>query len=200
VDRVPTWLIRTSAFLSKEILEILRQPVLILTLILGPFLILLLFGLGFRSDPQALRTLVVAPNAAGLTEQVKAYAESLGPQLIFMGVTSDEEEALNSLEDRRVDVVTVVPADAYESIRKSEQVTLMLYYYEVDPVAIQYIDVFGRVYVHEVNRRVLQHLINQEQGQAATLHDTLSHAQQTAACTRPWPRLITSPSARSSRN
>jgi len=180
MDRVPAWLIRSSAFLSKEIFEILRQPVLILTLILGPFLILLLFGLGFRNEPQALRTLIVAPNATGLTEQIKAYATSLGPQFIFMGVTGDQDEALEKLEDRQVDVVAVVPPDAYQSIRRSEQVTLVLYYYEVDPVAIQYIDVFGRVYVHEVNRRVLQHLIDQEQGQAATLHDTLSQAQQTA--------------------
>jgi ABC-2 type transport system permease protein len=119
MDKVPTWLIRILAFLSKEIFEILRQPVLILTLILGPFLILLLFGLGFRTDPQALRTLVVAPNATGLTEQIKAYAESLGPQLIFLGVTSDEEEALDSLEDRQVDVVAVMPMSPFAKVSRS---------------------------------------------------------------------------------
>ena len=180
MDKIPPWVIRTSAFLGKELFEILRQPVLILTLILGPFLILLLFGLGFRNDAQALRALVVAPDAASLTAQIKAYATSLGPQFIFMGVTSDQAEAMDKLKNRQIDVVAVVPADAYQSIRRSEQVTLLLYYYEVDPVAIQYIDVFARVYVHEVNRRVLQNFINQDQGQAASLHDTLTEAQQTA--------------------
>ena len=154
--------------------------VLILTLILGPFMILLLFGLGFHNDPQALRTLVVAPKGSGLADQVKSYATSLGPQLVFMGVTDDKEQALQQLANREIDVVAVVPPDAYDSIRKSEQVVVVLYYYEVDPVLIQYMDVFGRVYVHEINRRVLQNLIQQEQSRAATLHDTLKQVRQSA--------------------
>jgi len=181
VDKISGFLIRTSAFLGKELFEILRQPVLILTLILGPFLILLLFGLGFHNDPQALRTLVVASKSSGLAAQIESYATSLGPQFLFMGVTDDKEEALQKLANRQIDVVAVVPPDAYQSLRKNEQVPLVLYYYEVDPVSIQYVNVFGRVYVHEINRRVLQNLIQQEQGQAATLHDTLRQVRRSAA-------------------
>ena len=40
--------IRTLGFFTKEIVGVLRQPRLIASLVLGPFLILLLFGLGFR--------------------------------------------------------------------------------------------------------------------------------------------------------
>ena len=36
--------IRISSFVRKEMAEILRQPKLVATLILGPFLILLIFG------------------------------------------------------------------------------------------------------------------------------------------------------------
>ena len=52
-------LIRISAFLRKEIVEILRQPRLVLTLILGPFLILLLFGLGYYVQAQPVRAIFV---------------------------------------------------------------------------------------------------------------------------------------------
>jgi ABC-2 type transport system permease protein len=180
VDDVASFLIRTAAFLGKEIFEILRQPVLVLTLILGPFLILLLFGLGFHNDPQALRTMIVAPETSGLAEKIKTYAASLGPQFIFVDVTNDKAQALEKLLNRQVDVVAVVPADTYETLSKSEQVVLNLYYYEIDPILIQYMDVFGRVYVHEVNRRVLRNLIEQEQGDAATIHDTLSQVRQSA--------------------
>ena len=41
-------LIRISAFLRKEIVEIMRQPMLVLTLVLGPFLILLFFSFEMR--------------------------------------------------------------------------------------------------------------------------------------------------------
>src|SRR5262245_61557411 len=106
------FLIRVSSFLGKEIYLILRQPMLVLTLVLGPFLILLLFGLGFRNDPQALRTLFVVPQAeSGFTQQIKEYATTLGPQLIFMGVTNDEAQAIEQLRQREVDVVAVIPGN-----------------------------------------------------------------------------------------
>ena len=47
--------IRLLAFFSKEINEVRRQPRLVLSLILGPFLILLLFGVGYRGGTPNLR-------------------------------------------------------------------------------------------------------------------------------------------------
>ena len=44
------FLIRISSFLGKEMTEIFRQPRLILTLVLGPFLIMLLFGLAYPNQ------------------------------------------------------------------------------------------------------------------------------------------------------
>ena len=44
------FLIRISSFLGKELTEIFRQPKLILTLVLGPFLIMSLFCLALFSD------------------------------------------------------------------------------------------------------------------------------------------------------
>ncbi len=41
-------IIRLLAFFGKELNEIRRQPRLLLSLLVGPFLILLLFGLGYR--------------------------------------------------------------------------------------------------------------------------------------------------------
>jgi len=53
--------IRSLAFFRKDLFEVLRQPRLLLTLILGPFLILLAFGVGFVPDPPAWRTVLVVP-------------------------------------------------------------------------------------------------------------------------------------------
>lgn len=44
-------IIRIFSFVSKEIRTILHQPRLVFSLILGPFLILLIFGLGYRDSP-----------------------------------------------------------------------------------------------------------------------------------------------------
>jgi ABC-2 type transport system permease protein len=81
--------IRASAFWSKEIYEILRQPGLIVTLALGPFLILLLFGVGFSNQARPFRTLFVAPESDTLSRQIEAYATTLGDQL-SMRASGDE--------------------------------------------------------------------------------------------------------------
>ena len=58
--------IRVSAFVTKEIREVLRQPWLVVSLILGPFLILALFGIGYLAIVQACGwSLVRAPLSAG---------------------------------------------------------------------------------------------------------------------------------------
>ena len=51
-------LVPVLALAWKEIKEVIRQPRLLVVLILGPFLILGLFGLGYRSSPPPLRTLL----------------------------------------------------------------------------------------------------------------------------------------------
>ena len=65
IGAITKFIIRTSAFLGKEVAEVLHQPRLILTLVLGPFLILLLFGVGFRYQNPPLRALF-GPETAGL--------------------------------------------------------------------------------------------------------------------------------------
>ncbi len=47
-------IIRSSSFFRKEIFEILRQPRLVATLVLGPFLILFIFGIGYRDQSSAI--------------------------------------------------------------------------------------------------------------------------------------------------
>jgi ABC-2 type transport system permease protein len=105
-------IIRISSFLRKEIFEVLRQPRLLLTLVFGPFLILLLFGIGYRNEPRSLRTLFVVQPNSPMESEISKFATSLGPQLIFAGVDTDEEAALQKLRRGEVDVVAVSPPDA----------------------------------------------------------------------------------------
>ena len=91
-------LIRASSFFRKEIFEILRQPRLVATLVLGPFLVLLIFGIGYRAQSRTLRTLVVAqPNSPIAAQDVQKYAESMSSMLTFAGVTGNQNEALDQL-------------------------------------------------------------------------------------------------------
>src|SRR5512140_2606791 len=105
-------IIRSSAFFRKEIFEILRQPRLVATLVLGPFLILFIFGIGYRSQPRNLRTLFVAqPNSAIAAQDIQQYEKSIGSVLIYAGVTGNLNGAIDQLKQGKVDLVIVEPGD-----------------------------------------------------------------------------------------
>lgn len=184
MHRIFATFIRTSSFLQKEILEILRQPRLILTLVLGPFLILLLFGIGYQNQARPLRTLFVVPEGNALRDAIEQQVANLGPQLLFAGITPSEAEAQRRLQENEVDVVAIVPPDAYQTIRNSEQAVFTLLHNEIDPLEAEYVRIFGQVYVDEVNRRVLRAVTQEGQRDAAMLENTLRRSRESAAGVR----------------
>ncbi len=172
--------IRASAFLGKEIFSILRQPRLILTLALGPFLILALFGLGFRNNGKPFRALFVAPTSSPLAQQVQAFGSSLGPQLIFLGITEDEAAARLRLQRGEADLVIVVAPDALTAVRSGQQAVLTVYHNELDPIQAGYVDYASQIYTAEVNRRVVVAIVAAVQRQALDVQSQLAAAQGSA--------------------
>lgn len=167
-----------------EIVEIVRQPRLVLTLVLGPFLILLLFGVGYRNDARPLRTMFVVPPNEELRQQVEEYAKSIGPQLVFSGITDDENVARRALRDGRVDAIVIPPTDAYNTVRNNEQAVFHLYHNEIDPVQAEYVNVFARVYVDEMNRRVLRAITEEGQTEFSGVSRDLEATRQSMAALR----------------
>lgn len=174
-------IIRISSFLGKEIREILRQPWLVARLILGPFLILLLVGLGYTNSPRVLRAMFVVPaDEAGVAQQVEEYATNLGPQLNYVGQTVSRDEALQRLRLGLVDMVVVYPAGAYETVRSGAQAVLELYHNEIDPTQAAYVDQLGRVYVGEINRRILMLFAQQAKEESVQSQAELQEARAAA--------------------
>jgi ABC-2 type transport system permease protein len=160
------FLIRASSFLRKEFFEVLRQPRLILTLVLGPFFILLLFGVGFNNKNPTFRTVFVAAQDSQIRDQIKKYATSLGPQLVFAGVVTSEAAARESLQRGEVDVIVITPEHVSETVRQGERPVFEIYHNEIDPLNDNYIRFVGRIYINEVNRRLLQTIVEEGQKQA----------------------------------
>lgn len=176
------FIVRSSAFLRKEIIEVLRQPRLILALVFGPFLILLLFGLGYTNQARAVRTLfILRDQNSPLAAQINDSAPKISPQLVYLGMTADEEGARQMLRKNQVDMLVVVPENAYETIRQNAQAFFEIYHNEIDPAQISYIEYLGQVYVQEVNRRVLTEFAQEGQTDAATIQTEVSAARQNAS-------------------
>ena len=70
---------RLLAFVGKELVETLRRPGAIVSLILGPFLIMAVFGAGSNGIRRQLETIVVVPASSELPGESTDYQELAGP-------------------------------------------------------------------------------------------------------------------------
>ena len=96
------WLIRSQTFVRKELAEILRQPRLLALLVVGPFVLLLLFGTGFSQDAIRLRTAVRRPGGLGLRGDARIVrAMQLDEFVDSQGLVNDKEAALRDARLRR---------------------------------------------------------------------------------------------------
>jgi ABC-2 type transport system permease protein len=173
-------LIRISAFLRKEIVEILRQPRLVLTLILGPFLILLLFAIGYNVEAQPVRTIFVVDPESPVRDIMDEYTSGINPLLETVTISDSLTQAQAELRRGNIDLVVVVPPNPAESIRNSEQAVFDLYHREIDPYQISYVEAFARIYTDEVNRRVLANVAQQGQQETAGAQDIVAETRSSA--------------------
>jgi ABC-2 type transport system permease protein len=170
------FLIRISSFLSKELTEILRQPRLILTLVLGPFLVMFLFGLGYPEQNRVLRTTYLAEDPSSLQGEMKVITETNNPALVNQGVENNKELALAKLAMNQTDLVIEIPRNALETVQNNEQAQFVVYHNEVDPFQIAYIQSVARIYVDEANGRLLQSVTEQGQEDAGSVQTSLESA------------------------
>lgn len=169
--------IRVSSFFGKEVNEVIRQPRLILSLILGPFLILFIFGIGYSNTPRTVRALFVVSPGTPLSQQIQANAGNISPQFIYVGQTGDKNAALAQLYNKQVDLVVVAPDNAYETIRNNQQAVFTQYHNEIDPSQASYMQYLGQVYVDEVNRRVLIAMTQESQSKASNIRGEIDTAR-----------------------
>src|SRR4051794_24102911 len=88
---------RTTAFVGKDVTEVLRQPGALLSLIFGPFLIMGLFGLGYSGQYRPLTTVLVIPSDSSLPQDPSFYQQYLGESVNLVQITADVDAARQQL-------------------------------------------------------------------------------------------------------
>lgn len=160
-------LIRSLAFVRKELISVWRQPRLMATLVLGPFLILLLFGLGYRETPEPFKTLIVAnEDQAPFGTDVGDLDDAFGAGIELVGTTADSELARRRLAEGEVDLVVMPPEDGMEALDRGEPATFSVVHSKIDPVLTSSVGLLARLSADEINRRVLSGIIEEIQTRA----------------------------------
>jgi ABC-2 type transport system permease protein len=127
-------LVRVSSFLGKELRETLRRPGVLFTLVLGPFLVMLVFGLGYTGSRRAFDTEIVIPEGSRLPTDAAFYEELAPGRIHVISVSADREVAERNLRSGLIDLLVVAPEDAAQQLRQGEQAEILVAWNEVDPV------------------------------------------------------------------
>lgn len=148
--------VRVLAVVRKELREIARRPGAILSLVVGPILIMALFGMGFTGQRQPLDTLVVVPQGTDIPRDRELYQRIAGKAANIKGVTDDVGAARKALEENEVLMIVIVPTDARQKLERGEQATLTVETNELDPVVHGAVMVVAEQVVRELNAEIIR--------------------------------------------
>lgn len=160
---------RVLALIGKEIVEVFRRPGAVLSLVLGPFLVLAIFGFGYQGVKKDLRTIVVVPPESGMPTDVQDYQAFTTRGVKVVDVVQDQAGAEDKLRRSEVDLVVVVPADARQAFKEGRQAELTVEMNETDPVQANYASFLSDALSAEVNREIYRRAAEEGQGYAISV-------------------------------
>src|SRR5690242_11298002 len=99
-------ILRAMSFFGKWLAEVIRQPGLMLSLVAGPFFILLAFGAGVTDDEPEPRITIVRQSDS---DESRTLASQVRDYLPVSNETTNLDQARESLRKGDSDAVVVLP-------------------------------------------------------------------------------------------
>ena len=149
-------LVRIGSFTGKELREVIRRPGALFTTVVGPFLVMLVFGLGYSGYREPFTTEIVIPEGNDLPRDPEYYAELAPGRLIVEDVGTDPSAAEERLRAGEIDLVIIAPEDAVEELRGGNQTTISVMWNQIDPVYNQLAGLATSILVSSLNAEIIE--------------------------------------------
>lgn len=159
--------IRLLALVGKDIVEIIRRPAAVVSLVFGPFLIMALFGVGYSGERRPLETVIVIPPSSGLPTDIELYRELGSGGFNIRAIAEDRTAADAELEDGILDLVIIAPEDPAATFRAGAQSVFEVVINAVDPIQVNYAGFLANNLAGAVNREILRQAAEEGEGVAA---------------------------------
>jgi ABC-2 type transport system permease protein len=187
-----TWT-RTTSFIGKEVIETIRRPGALFSLVFGPFLIMGAFGLGYSGQYRPLNTVLVLPASADLPRDLTFYQQLTGDSVRIVGITDSADAARQLLQRQEIDLIVIAPPDVEQNFVNGRQSAIGIEYNELDPVRDNYARFVAYRQVQELNRVIIEQAVSQ--GQQYVLQTTGAQPPIVVS-----PQVIASPTRAEPRN
>jgi len=148
--------VRMASFTGKELREVLRRPGVLLSLIVGPFLIMFIFGLGYSGTRAPFATEIVIPAGSNLPTDPSYYADLAPGRLDVQDVTDDAAAAAARLQARQIDLLIIAPENAASELRSGNQTTIRVEWNQIDPVYDQLAGLATSILVSSLNAEIVE--------------------------------------------
>lgn len=149
-------LVRMGSFTGKELREVIRRPGVLASLILGPFVIMFIFGLGYSGYRDPFTTEIVLPADSAFPRDPEYYAGLAPGRLDVRSVSDDAAGAEQRLRDREIDLLIVAPENAATELRAGRQTTIQVKWNQVDPVYDQLAGLATSILVSSLNAEIIE--------------------------------------------
>jgi len=187
-----TWT-RTTSFIGKDVLETVRRPGALFSLIFGPFVIMGLFGLGYSGQYRPLNAVLVLPASANLPRDLNFYTQFTGESVKIVEITDSADQARQRLQRQEIDLIVIAPPDVEQNFLSSRQAVIGIEYNELDPVRDNYARFVAYRQVQELNRLIIEQAV--AQGQQYVLQTTGAQPPIVVP-----PQVVASPTRAETRN
>jgi ABC-2 type transport system permease protein len=152
---------RIYSQVRKELIQIIRRPGAFFSLVLGPFLIMALFGVGYTGVRRPLATVIVVPEELNISRDITFYQEVAGPALEIRRVDADANAAREELRRQQLDLIVTAPADAIRALREGRQANIPVDYNQVDPGLAAYVEFISYTLSQEINREIIRRAVEE---------------------------------------
>lgn len=182
---------------TKEFWGLVRQPQLLLLLLVGPVVIMVAFGLSLdvRSILRPSALVVVEPGSEG-AELFERYRENFTQRANIVGTTDDLESARRRLQRGEVDAVIAVPPDPLGAVANGEQAPLRVVYNTINPVFGTRVPARSFALVLELNQNIVQASIGQGIGDLRSVEGRLAELDRRLEETSATAQALSSEEAR----
>lgn len=149
-------IVRILSFTGKELREVIRRPGVLASLVLGPFLIMLLFGIGYTGYRSPFRTSIVIPQQSSLPRDPGFYEDLSSGRLDVVDVTDDRQTTERKLRNEQIDLMVIAPEDAASQLRKGKQTEILVAWNEIDPTNDALAQLAVSTLVSELNAEIIR--------------------------------------------
>jgi len=152
---------RTTAFFGKDVIEVVRRPGALFSLIFGPFLIMGLFGIGYSGQYRPLNAVLVVPTSSALPRDLSFYQQFTGESVSLVEITDSSDAARARLQRQEIDLIVIAPSNVEQNFRDGQQSSISIEYNELDPVRDNYARFVAYRQVQELNRIIIEQAVSQ---------------------------------------